>query len=151
MNHHALGVRAERELVRVLLHERRYVESVGERLGEESFTDPVYGRIFAELASQGPDATISEIAGLFDEETIEVLQALLQERGGLERAGEIVEGTLNAMLSRDLDERLRAIDRLMPLASSDDKDELIREKERLLREMQALGRGRFKSFRPSPS
>jgi hypothetical protein len=151
MNHHALGVRAERELVRVLLHERRYVESVGERLGEASFTDPVYGRIFAELASQGPDATISEIAGLFDEETIEVLQELLQERGGLERAGEIVEGTLNAMLSRDLDERLRAIDRLMPLAPSDDKDELIREKERLLREMQALGRGRFKSFRPSPS
>jgi DNA primase len=151
MNHHAQGVRAERELVRVLLHERRYVESVGERLGDDSFVDPVYGRIFAELVAQGSDATVGEIAGGFDEETIEILEELLLERGGLDRASEIVDGSLNAMLSRELDARLTAIDRLMPLAASDGKDELIREKERLLREMQALGRGRFKSFRPSPS
>jgi hypothetical protein len=55
------------------------------------------------------------------------------------------------MASRDLDARLSAIDREMPLAAPDEKDDLIREKEQLLRQMQALGRGRFKSFRASTS
>ena len=36
-NHQGVGTRAERELVRMLLHQRRYVEAVGERLGAESF------------------------------------------------------------------------------------------------------------------
>ena len=55
------------------------------------------------------------------------------------------------MASRDLDARLHAIDREMPLAAAEEKDDLIREKEQLLRKMQALGRGRFKSFRASTS
>jgi hypothetical protein len=44
---------------------------------------------------------------------------------------------------------LTDIDREMPLATPDEKDDLIREKEKLLKQMQALGRGRFKSFRTS--
>jgi DNA primase len=150
-NRHALGVRAERELVRVLLHERRYLEAMGERIGAESFTDPVYRRIFIELVALGPEATHGEIAGTFDEDTIEVFEELLAERGGLDRAGEIAEGSLRSMMSRELDARLTEIDRVMPLAAAEEKDELIREKERLLREMQALGRQRFKSFRASTS
>jgi hypothetical protein len=69
----------------------------------------------------------------------------------MDRASEIVDGSLNTIASRDLDARLTDIDRVMPLAAPDEKDDLIREKERLLRQMQALGRGRFKSFRTSRS
>jgi len=150
-NRRAAGVRAERELVRVLLHERRYVEAIGERIGAESFTDRVYRNIFTELVSLGPDATIGEIASSFDEETIEELQELLAERGGLDRASEMAEGSLRALVGRELDERLREIDRVMPIAAAEEKDDLIREKERLLREMQAIGRPRFKSFRSPTS
>ena len=150
-NRRAAGVRAERELVRVLLHERRYIEAIGERLGPESFTDRVYRHIFTELVSLGQDATIGEIASTFDEETIEELQELLAERGGLDRASEIAEGSLRAILGRQLDARLLEIDRVMPIAAAAEKDDLIREKERLLREMQALGRQRFKSFRAPTS
>lgn len=150
-NRRALGVRAERELVRVMLHDRRYVEPIAERLGAESIVDPVYRAIFTELVALGPDATIGEIASSFDEEAIEVLEELMAERGGLDRANEIVDGSLGALASRALDARLAAIDREMPLAAPDEKDDLIREKEQLLRQMQALGRQRFKSFRAPAS
>jgi DNA primase len=151
VNRRLAGARAERELLRVMLHDRRYVEMIAERLGAESFTDPAYRMIFTELVALGADATIGEIAGAFDEESIEVLEELLAESGGLDRASEIVEGSVNAMASRDLDARLHQIDREMPLAPADEKDDLIREKEQLLRQMQALGRGRYKSFRASTS
>jgi DNA primase len=151
MNRRAAGARAERELLRVILHDRRYVEVVAERFGAESFTDPAYRMIFTELVTLGPDATIGEIAGAFDEDAIEVLEELIAEDGGLDRASEIVEGSISILASRDLDARLSDIDREMPLASADEKDDLIREKEQLLRQMQALGRGRFKSFRASTS
>ena len=151
-NRHSAGIRAERELVRVLLHERRYLESIGERIGAESFVDPVYRRVFTELVTLGAEATVGEIASGFDEETIEVLEELLSERGGFDRAAEIIEGSLSAILSRDLDARLTELDRLMPLAPAEEKDDLIREKERLLRELQALGgRQRYKSFRAPTS
>jgi DNA primase len=151
MNRRAAGARAERELLRVMVHDRRYVEVVAERFGAESFTDPAYRMIFTELVALGPDATIGEIAGAFDEDAIEVLEELVAEDGGLDRASEIVEGSISVLASRDLDARLNDIDREMPLASPDEKDDLIREKEQLLRQMQALGRGRFKSFRASTS
>ena len=151
LNRRAAGARAERELLRVMLHDRRYVELVAERLGAESFTDPAYRMIFTELVTLGPEATIGEIAGVFDEDAIEVLEELLAEDGGLDRANEVVEGSISAIAARDLDARLTDIDRVMPLAAPDEKDDLIREKEQLLKQMQALGRGRFKSFRASTS
>jgi DNA primase len=150
-NRLAAGVRAERELVRVLLHERRYVDSVIGRVGPQSFTHPLYRRIFTELVTLGREATVGEIAGNFDEETIEALEELMAERGGLDRAGETVVGSIGALVSRGLDARLAEIDREMPLAVAEQKDELIREKERLLHEMQALGRYRHKSFRAPTS
>jgi len=107
--------------------------------------------IFTELVTLGPEATIGEIAGVFDEDAIEVLEELLAEDGGLDRANEIIEGSISAIAARDLDARLSDIDREMPLAAPDEKDDLIREKEQLLKQMQALGRGRFKSFRASTS
>jgi DNA primase len=151
LNRRAAGARAERELLRAMLHDRRYVEVVAERLGAESFTDPAYRMIFTELVTLGPEATIGEIAGVFDEDAIEVLEELLAEDGGLDRANEIIEGSISAIAARDLDARLSDIDREMPLAAPDEKDDLIREKEQLLKQMQALGRGRFKSFRASTS
>ncbi len=142
----AIGVRAERELVRMLLHQRRYVEPAAERIGAEIFADRAYRAIFTELTAGDIEASVDELAAALDEEATEVLQELMNENGGLERAEETVVASINALLSRDISTRLGEIDRLLPLSGSDEQDDLIREKRRLALEMQALGRPRWKKF-----
>jgi DNA primase len=145
-DHHARGVRAERELVRMLLHQRTFVEPVGERLSADHMTDSAYRQIFSALVTEGADASVEAIARDLDEDATEVLQELVLENGGLERSDEVIEGSLNALLAREVSNRLSEIDRLLPLAAADEKDDLIREKKRLAKEIQSLGRPRWKSF-----
>ena len=145
-NRIARGGRAERELVRMLLHQRQFVEWTAERLGAESFYDPMYQRIYSELTTRGPDVGIEELAGALDTETAEVLQQLLSENGGLDRAEETVTGSVKLMESRLMDRRLLEIDRELVEASEDEKDSLNREKMRLTAEIRALGAQRWKGF-----
>lgn len=145
-DHNTLGVRAERELVRMLLHQRRFVDSAAERIGPAMFVDPVYRAIFVELTTHDHEATIDEIAAPLDEEATQVLQALLDERGGVDRAEESIDGSTKQLLSREVAHRLDEIDRLMSLADDSGKNDLIAEKRRLQAEMNALGRPRWKGF-----
>jgi DNA primase len=145
-DHHARGVSAERELVRMLLHQRMFVEPIGERLSPSRISDLAYRQIFSALVMLGPEASVEEIAHRLDEDATEVLQELLVENGGLERSDEVIEGSVNALLARDVSNRLTEIDRLLPLAAGNEKDDLIREKRRLAKEIQSLGRPRWKSF-----
>jgi DNA primase len=145
-NRVAKGVRAERELVRMLLHQRQFVEWAAERIDIERFFDPTYQRIYSELITRGPDVTVEELAGSVDLETAEVLQQLLSETGGLDRAEETVTGSVNAFQARDLDRRLSEIDREMLTVSEAEKDILNQEKRRLMGEIQALSIPRWKGF-----
>lgn len=145
------GVRFERELVRMLLHHRRYVEPAGERIGADAFADPVYRAIFTELTAHDADISVEELGGVLDDDATAVLQELLNENGGIDRAEETVDASINGLLSRAISDRLGEIDRLLPLAGSDEKDDLIREKRRLAVEIQSLGRPRWKSFNPNRS
>jgi DNA primase len=140
------GVPAERELIRMLVHHRRYVETAAERIGAAIFVDPAYGAIFSELARRDPGAPIEDVAEALDDHTTAVLQDLMSENGGLDRVDEVVDASINWLLSRSVSTRLGEIDRLLPLAGSDEKDDLIREKKRLAAEMQALGRPHWKGF-----
>ncbi|HET9424985.1 MAG TPA: DNA primase [Gemmatimonadaceae bacterium] len=146
LNRVAKGVRAERELVRMLLHQRQFVEWTAERIDSDSFLDPTYQRIYAELITRGPDVSIEDLAGAVDTETAEVLQGLLLEPGGLDRAEETVTGSVNSIQAREADRRLSEIDRLLPAADADEKDRLIQEKRRLMSDIQALGSPRWKGF-----
>jgi hypothetical protein len=141
----ALG--AERELVRVLLHRGTYLEQVIERVGAESFRDPEMSRIFAALVEKGSDAGPEAIADGLDAEAIVELQNLLEEPGGLDHADEAVSGALAAMHERELAERMREIDRELPLANSEEKTELTKEKMRLTEELRRLGGRWWKMFR----
>ncbi len=143
------GPLAERELVRVLLHLRRYVEAAAERVDPEAFADPIYRAIFERLAVLDPDAPIDELALTLDDRGIEVLQELLEETGGLDRAAETVDASINDFARRRIGARMTEIDRYLPLAGAAEKDDLIREKRRLAAELQALGRPRWKSFTAS--
>ena len=142
----AKGVRAERELVRMLLHQRQFVEGVGEQIGGDAFIDPTYQRLFSELVTRGPDVSVEDLAAAVDLETAEILQQLLGEAGGLDRAEETVTGSVNSILARKADQRLSEIDRQLPGASPETKDVLIQEKRRLMGEIQSLGSPRWKGF-----
>ena len=143
----ARSIGAERELIRVLLHRTSYVEQVAERLGAESFHDLVLRRIYAAIVEQGPDAAPDELAAVLDDDAVVEMQALLEEDGGLDRADEIVAGSLGALHERDLAARMEEIDALMPLAAVEEKDALTLEKVQLSEELRALGSRRWKQFR----
>jgi DNA primase len=147
----AQGVRAERELIRMLLHQRRYVEAAAERVGGESFTDPVYRTLFNELTAHEADVSIGVLADALDEEATTVMQELLDENGGIDRAEETIAASINALLAREISNRMVEIDRILPLAGSDEKDDLIREKKRLAAEIHSLGRPRWKNFNSTRS
>jgi DNA primase len=138
---------AERELIRVLLHRASYFEQVIERVGEESFRDRELGAIFASMVARGVDAGPEALAEGLDASAVELMQELLEEPGGLDHADEAVTGSLAAMHERELAERMTEIDRELPLANSDEKDELTREKMRLTEELRRLGGRWWKQFR----
>ena len=133
--------------MRVLLHRPGYLEQVLERIGAEGFRDPEMRRIFATMAEHGADAGVEVLAGHLDEDAVEVMQELLEEAGGLDHADEAIAGSLVAMHERELTDRMAEIDREMPLASDGEKDVLIAEKDRLRRELKALGGRSWKQFR----
>ncbi|MFI5227619.1 MAG: DNA primase [Gemmatimonadales bacterium] len=150
-DHSVRGNRAERELVRMLLHERRYIPSAAAQVEPRLFTDTAYRAIFVELTTHGMQATIDELAATLDEGAIEVLEELLGEQGGLDHAEEVARASVNALLARSLSARLTEIDRLLPLADSGVKDELIREKRQLAVDIKALGHSRWKQFNSASS
>jgi DNA primase len=140
------AIGAERELVRVLLHRPGYFEQVVERVGPDSFRDPELGRIFAALVALGAEAGPEALAERLDPESIELLQELLEEDGGLDHADEAVSGSLGLLHERALADRMSEIDRELPLANSDEKDVLTREKMQLTDELRRLGGRRWKQF-----
>jgi DNA primase len=144
-DHRSIGVRAERELVRLLLAYRRYAEATAERVGADAFTDPVYRAIFTEL-SMDSDRPVDELATVLDEDAVAVVQELMEEPVSFDRIEEAIDANINALLARDIAVRMSEIDRLAPLASDEQKDELNREKTRLAGELRALGRPRWKAF-----
>jgi hypothetical protein len=130
----------------MLLHQRQFVEWTAERVDVESFLDPTYQRLYSELITRGPDVTVEELAGAVDPETAEVLQQLLSEPGGLDRAEETVTGSVNSIQAREADLRLSEIDRELATAPPEEQDRLIQEKRRLMSDIQALGSPRWKGF-----
>jgi DNA primase len=146
-NYQGTGTRAERELVRMMLHRRDYVEVVAERVGADNFGDSPYRAIFSELTTHDEDVPLDEIAAALDDEATNVLQELMNETGGLDRVQETIDASINALLARSIADRMTEIDRELPLADAAQKDELIKEKRQLQLQMQALGRQRWKGFR----
>jgi DNA primase len=140
------GPRAERELVRAMLHQRRFVDGVAEQLHEDSFQDVAYRQIFSALVREGADASVEELARVMDEVTLGVLQELLEESGGLDRADELVAGSVNALLARPIGKHLDELQRDLTMAEGEEANAVIREKERLRDELTGLRRPRWKGF-----
>ena len=141
------GASAERELIRALLTVRARVESIAEKLGDEKFRDPHYRSIYRALIAAGPDASLEEVSSHLDEDSIATVEQLLGEDATQIDPDRTISDSLAALRARELDQRLADIDRLVPLADIGQKDTLIAEKQKIMKELQAAGQKHFKAFR----
>ena len=137
---------AEKELVRVLLHKRQYVEEVAEDVGPESFRDSVLGLIFNHLVA-APEDSLEAMAAVMDDEAIAVLNALADDAGGLDTAHRIIQDCVQALKRRGLIDEINEVGRDLELADDAEKDRLVRRKQELALEIKALGGKHWPSFR----
>ena len=141
------GSSAERELVRAMLAQRSQVENIAGRVGPDSFRNHELRAIFAALLEVGEDATLEELATKLDSDAVALAEELLQDSDAIVDAGRTIDDSITKLSVRGIEERLIELDRLLPLASSKEKDELEEEKKKLVVQMRASGKGSFKAFR----
>jgi DNA primase len=146
--HGERGASAEREIVRAMVTIRSRVEQIAEKIGAESFRDPVYRAIYSALIAADPDATVEELSAGLDEEAIGVLEDILAEGAFQMDPERTISDSLATLRARDLDQRAAELDRIIPLVDGAQKDELIAEKVAIRDELKgAKGSGNFKMFR----
>jgi len=136
------GLSAERELIRLLLHRRQFVEAVAERVGLDSFRESSFASIFRCLV-ESPDGAIDAMSAAFDDDTVTVLNELTANAGGFDLPTRIIEDCIAALKRRDIGEEIDVIDRKLPLADGTEKDTLLVRKRKLATDMKALGGGRW--------
>jgi DNA primase len=145
------GESAERELVRVMVHERGEVDTLAERVDPAEFRNAELREIFQTLVRLGDGASIEELASALTPAAVDEMQALLEEPDALVDLRRTIDDSLAALQVREMEARLAEIDRLLPLAVGEEKDVLIVEKTKLRGDIQALGGKRFRHFGKSRS
>jgi len=163
------GSAGELALLRVMLLHPAFADAVREEIGrlEEAagmhpevgpaaadadrgaLRDPVYRSLYAALTLHGVEAGVEQLAESLDEAGVEVLQAIMAEPGAVVDPVRTKDDALRMLNARLMQERLAELDRMTPLADGEEKDALIREKDRLRRELNALGGRSWKSVRRS--
>ena len=133
------GMAGERALLAVMLHVRARFEAIAERVSADDFWHPPHRRIFAALLAGGPEITPEDIVAAIEEDDVPILEELLEEHASVSDVDSTIEGSVAMLRVRELDARLAAIDREMPLATDAEKDQLIEEKGRLRRQIEDLG------------
>jgi DNA primase len=139
------GLSAERQLIRLILHRRQYVEAVAEGVSAKTFREPRLAQIFTHLVAS-PDVALDVLATELDEEAVAELNELSGNEGGLDDPARIIQDCLSVLKQRELGEKIDEIDRQLPLADDAQKDKLVRRKQELATEINALGGRRWPSF-----
>lgn len=137
-----IGEPAERALVAAMLADRTLAQTVNTRHPPASFQDAHYRELFGVLLVAHPDEGLDEIADRIDEETADVLRALLHKQDA--QLADAIDVRLNlAKLDvRNIDARLLDIRQEMQEAESRQDVERIeslgREQQQLAKERSAL-------------
>lgn len=132
----------ERELLRVMLRDRVWVERVAERHGPQAFRHPEYGALFAALLGHGAEVELDVVLRDVEAPLAAVAERLL----AMAEAPADVAWSLMKLDRRELEARMAALQRLIAESEGDEQRALMIEKDRLARERQALlhpgGKGR---------
>ena len=139
------GAVAERELVRLSLHRRQFVEAVAERVGPDSFRDPRLSQIFSRLV-EAPEDSIENLVMPLDDDAVGLINELSENVGGLDVPARIIEDCVSVLRQRELGEEIDEIDREIPLADDAGKMTLVLRKQQLSKEINALGGRRWPAF-----
>ena len=139
---------AERQLLRVLVHRRQFIDSALESVGVESFRDPMLAQIFTQLVA-APEESLDAIAVALEDDAVAVLNELSEDAGGITDPTRMIRDCVAVLRQRELDEEIDAIDEQLPLADEAQKSELTMRKDRLVREIGALGLRRWAAFKGS--
>jgi DNA primase len=141
---------AERELIRWLLLARAERERVGDRVTADQIRDPHLRAIFAVLSELGPDVTMPEMAAELEPDAVALAEALTAEGPTGADPGAEIEASIAMLQVRELSERSQEIDRLMELATPEEKVTLMREKIENSEHRRKLNGREYKTFRRSP-
>jgi DNA primase len=126
---------AERELVRLLLRDRDWIERAMERVGPDDFTDAGYRSIFMSLVE---DPELNQPPEGMDPGAARRLEELLGDPSDLLHPGEIFEAAVSRMLEAGIELRLEDLDRRLKEAGSfEEQRVLLEERARLTRESRA--------------
>jgi DNA primase len=163
---------SERALVRVMLLHRGLADSVIEGVGRLSddeaerpewlsedeherpaagLRDPVYRAMYealldADLALQG-GALIAWLAERLEPWAVRLAEEMLDTPESMMNPQASVDDALRRLRERAMRDRMAELDRVTPLASGEQKDRLISEKQRLHNELRHMGATGWKGYR----
>ena len=156
-NHDAGAQAAERELVRAMLDDPHRTARIAEQIDPARFTDEHYRAIFYAMLDLEDEFTVERLADRLEPGDVSVLNVLLEEGNAQNDPDKTISASVAVIAMRDIDARLAEIDRVMGLASIPEQTELMKEKQRLQKEIELLGQPAAKSFKflkrrqPAPS
>jgi replicative DNA helicase len=130
-----------------MVQDRSRVETIAERIGPDAFRHSVYREIFSALLETGDDASIDELSESLEPDAVLLMQEMLGESEALVNAQRTIDDSITKLHVRDMEERVAEIDRLLPIASETEKEELQQERQKLVMQMRASGKMTFKAFR----
>jgi hypothetical protein len=164
---------SERDLVRVMLLHRaladRVIEGVG-RLSDaeaerpdwfgtdddhvragDGIRDPAYRAIYdalleADSSMQG-GALLTWLADRLEPWVVQLAEGMLDTPESLMNPQATVDGALRRLRERAMRDGLAELDRLTPIATGEQKDRLIAEKQRLNNELRHMGATGWKGYR----
>jgi DNA primase len=156
-NYDAGATAAERELVRAMLSDPHRTARIAEQIDPAKFTDEHYRAIFFAMLELEDDYTVERLADRLEPDDVPVLNQLLEEGDAQNDPDKTISASIAVIAMRDIDARLAEIDRMMGLATIPEQNDLMKEKQRLQKEIELLGQPANKSFKflkrrqPAPS
>ncbi len=133
-----VAVGAERYLITAMLRSATAMERILERLGSESFREPRLRTIFEALRDLGSNEHVHQVAERLPADAVALMDELLSEPEAILNLDRTVGDSLARLEERRLQERNREIDRLISLATDDEKTALITEKRENARQIVEL-------------
>lgn len=135
------GDSAERELLNAMLQSQSALERVLGRVGDESFRNPAYAEILAAIRKLGSADDLTTLAQRLSAMAVTTLEGISANPESIDDLDQTVEDSLVRLDERPLQDRNAEIDSLIVLASDEEKNQLMREKQKIsaqLRELHAV-------------
>ena len=140
----------ERQLVRILLHVRSTIDQAVETVGPDQLHDAALADIYRALLGGHPDDPADVLVSRLQQDSSDRFNDLLNDPiGEGEKWSEDYAALLAYFRAKPVRKELHEKQREMPIASLDQKDDILTNMERLRNEKNAMGDRTFKGYGPA--